>query len=133
MSRNDDQQPDGLSRRTFLRTATVAAVGGAVASGLDFVPGAYAAGSDEIRVGLIGCGGRGTGAARNVLAAAKGVRIVAMGDTFKDRLEESKKSLTDKLGPAFQISEDRCFVGLDAFEKVLASDANYIILATPPG
>jgi myo-inositol 2-dehydrogenase / D-chiro-inositol 1-dehydrogenase len=133
MSRNDDQLSDGLTRRTFLKTATAAAVGGAVASGLDLVPGAYAAGSDEIRVGLIGCGGRGTGAARNVLAAAKGVRIVAMGDTFKDRLDDSKKSLAEKTAGAFQISEDRCFVGLDAFEKVLATDANYIILATPPG
>ena len=133
MSRNDDQHPDGLSRRNFLKTATAAAVGGAVASGLEFVPGAYAAGSDEIRVGLIGCGGRGTGAARNVLASAQGVRIVAMGDTFKDRLEGSKKALTDRMGAQFQIAEDRCFVGLDAFEKVLATDANYIILATPPG
>jgi myo-inositol 2-dehydrogenase / D-chiro-inositol 1-dehydrogenase len=133
MSRNDEQHPDGLSRRNFLKTATAAAVGGAVASGLEFVPGAYAAGSDEIRVGLIGCGGRGTGAARNVLASAQGVRIVAMGDTFKDRLDGSKKALTDKMGAQFQIAEDRCFVGLDAFEKVLATDANYIILATPPG
>jgi len=133
MSRNDDQHPDGLSRRNFLKTATAAAVGGAVASGLEFVPGAYAAGSDEIRVGLIGCGGRGTGAARNVLASAQGVRIVAMGDTFKDRLEGSKKALSDRMGGQFQIAEDRCFVGLDAFEKVLATDANYIILATPPG
>jgi len=134
MSTNNDQQQDaGFSRRNFLKTATVAAVGSAVASGLDFVPGAYAAGSDEIRVGLIGCGGRGTGAARNVLASAKGVRIVAMGDAFKDRLEESRQSLTAKAGTAFQISDDRCFVGLDAFEKVLATDANYIILATPPG
>jgi predicted dehydrogenase len=56
-----------------------------------------------------------------------------MGDTFKDRLESSKQSLREKAGAAFQIDEDRCFVGLDAFEKVLATDANYIILATPPG
>lgn len=134
MSTHDDQHTDaGLSRRSFLKTATVAAVGSAVASGLEFVPGAYAAGSDEIRVGLIGCGGRGTGAARNVLASAKGVRIVAMGDAFKDRLEDSKKALAAKEGTAFSIPEERCFVGLDAFEKVLATDANYIILATPPG
>jgi myo-inositol 2-dehydrogenase / D-chiro-inositol 1-dehydrogenase len=133
MSRIDDQQPDGLSRRNFLKTATAAAVGSAVASRMEFVPGAYAAGSDEIRVGLIGCGGRGTGAARNVLASAKGVRIVAMGDTFKDRLDESKKQIASRAGTAFQIADDRCFVGLDAFEKVLATDANYIILATPPG
>ncbi len=139
MSTYDDQHPNvalhpdvGFSRRSFLKTATVAAVGSAVASGLDFVPGAYAAGSDEIRVGLIGCGGRGTGAARNVLAAAQGVRIVAMGDAFKDRLAESRNAISTKF-PSFQIAEDRCFVGLDAFEKVLATDANYIILATPPG
>ena len=54
------------------------------------LPGAWAQGSDEIRVGLVGCGGRGTGAARNVVDAAPGVRIVAMADAFKDRLDESR-------------------------------------------
>lgn len=119
------------TRRDFIKTTGLVLSTGALAGAV--VPAVHAQGDSTVRIALVGCGGRGTGAARNVLASAKGVRIVAMGDTFKDRLDESKKALTDKVGPAFQIAEDRCFVGLDAFEKVLATDANYIILATPPG
>jgi predicted dehydrogenase len=83
------------------------------------LPGAFAQGSDEIRVGLIGCGGRGTGAARNVVDAAPGVRIVAMADAFKDRLDESRTMLAGKLGDKFAVTDDTCFVGLDAYQKVL--------------
>lgn len=123
----------GLSRRSFIRTATTAAVGATVASRFDVIPGLHAAGSDEIRVGVIGCGGRGTGAARNVLMSAKGVRIVAMCDAFQDRLTESVEGLTKKFGNLMDVPKDRQFVGLDAYEKVLAQDINYVILATPPG
>jgi myo-inositol 2-dehydrogenase/D-chiro-inositol 1-dehydrogenase len=89
-------------------------------------------GSDEIRVGLIGCGGRGTGAAHNVVDAAPGVRIVAMADAFKDRLDESRTILTERLGDRMSVTDDRCFVGLDAYQKLLQTDVNYVILATPP-
>jgi len=106
-----------------------------VAAGLTRVPGAWAGGSDTIRVGVIGCGGRGTGAAANVLSAAPGVKLVAMGDAFRDRLEASKAELLKdpKLAPMIEVTPERSFVGLDAFEKVIATDADYIILATPPG
>ena len=67
--------------------------------------GAWAQGSDEIRVGLIGCGSRGTGAARNVVDAAPGVRIVAMADAFKDRLDESRTLLAGRLGDKFAVFE----------------------------
>jgi predicted dehydrogenase len=106
-------------------------VGGTMASSLVSIPGAYAAGSDEIRVGLIGCGGRGTGAVDNVLSAAKGVRLVAMGDLFKDRLQDSLQNLV-KYGDQSAVPADRQFVGWDAYKKVLDSDINYVILATPP-
>ena len=82
--------------------------------------GAWAQGSDEIRVGLIGCGGRGTGAARNVVDAAPGVRIVAMADAFKDRLDESRTILAERLGDKFAVTDETCFVGLDAYQKLLA-------------
>ena len=131
MSHTDDQQEAGFSRRNFIKTATAAAVGSTVATQFS-LPGAYAAGSDEIRVGLIGCGGRGTGAARNVLGAAKGVRIVAMGDAFKDRAEQSLTGLKQRFSADVDVTPDRLFVGLDAYKKVIASDVNYIILATPP-
>ena len=118
-----------LSRRDFVRTSGVA-LGTTMAAHL--VGGAYAAGNDTIRIGLIGCGDRGTGAVINAISAAPGVKLVAMGDVFKDRLDASRKNLNEKHPGEMEITGERCFTGFDAFEKVLASDANYIILATPP-
>ena len=133
MTKADDAQNTGSSRRDFLKTSTAAAVGTGLAASMNFIPGAYAQGSDEIRVGVIGCGGRGTGAIRNVLDADKSVKIVAMGDAFKDRLDKSLTGAKEKYGNRVDVPADRQFVGLDAYEKVIASNANYIILATPPG
>ncbi len=118
-----------LSRREFLRTTAAAAV--AVAAGTRF-SGAYAAGSDEIRIGIIGCGDRGTGALRDALSAAPGVRIVAMGDVFEARLQSSLQLIQGKFGKQVDVPRERQFVGFDAYEKVLAQDINYVILATPP-
>ena len=130
MSQAEDS-PTFPSRRDFLKTSSAAAV----AAGFVRVPGAWAGGSDGIRVGLIGCGGRGTGAAGNVLSAAPGVKLVAMGDAFKDRLTQCKEQLAKKpdIAALVDVPEERSFVGLDAFQKVLAADINYVILATPPG
>ena len=88
-----------------------------------------------IRVGLIGCGERGTGAATNVLGAAAGVKLVAMGDVFKDHLDTSLDVLSkSEVAGNVDVPEDRRFVGFDAYQKVLAlDDVNYVILATPPG
>jgi predicted dehydrogenase len=120
------------SRRDFLKTATAVAVGTSL--GTREILGAYAGGSDAIRVGVIGCGGRGSGAANDVLAGAEGVTIVAMGDAFEDRLEQSLARLKKgKFAAQVDVPKERQFVGFDAFEKVIASDVNYIILATPPG
>jgi predicted dehydrogenase len=132
MTRDNEAHISGKSRRDFLKASTAATVGTTVASGFGVIPGAYASGSDMIKVGLIGCGGRGTGAAFNVLKAASGVKIVAMGDVFKDRLQESRERLLKNFADKIDAPLDRCFVGFDAYEKVIATDANYIILATPP-
>src|SRR5215471_1854351 len=121
------------SRREFIQTSATAAVGTTLAASVSLIPGAYAAGSDEIRVGLIGCGGRGTGAAQNVLHAAPGVKLVAMADAFQDRLQSSRKTLMTKHADKVDVPEDRCFAGFDAYAKLLAADVNYVILATPPG
>ena len=121
---------DASSRRDFLKTTTAAALG------LSFAPtlsGAYAAGSDEVRIGLIGCGGRGTGAVGNAFDAAQGVKLVAMGDAFADRLQGSLAQLKKDHAAQIDVPAERQFVGLDAYKKMLASDANYIILAPPPG
>jgi myo-inositol 2-dehydrogenase / D-chiro-inositol 1-dehydrogenase len=127
------------TRREFLKTTAVAST--ALAANMSLLSNVHAAGSDTIKVGLIGCGGRGSGAVDNVLLSAPNVEIVAIGDVFKCRtddlrqqLQRSAKSETIKgLGNKAEVPEERCFVGLDAYEKVINSDANYIILATPPG
>ena len=112
------------TRRELLRSSAAAA-GSLMISGVAG-PLAFAAGSDEIRVGVIGCGGRGTGATKNCFASSPGVKIVALADAFADRLQGLKKE--------FQVPDDRCFVGLEAYKQVLAlPDVNLVILATPPG
>src|SRR5258708_14264642 len=122
------------TRRDFLKTATTAALATAIAPGTKAFAGAHAAGSDAIRIGLIGCGGRGTGAIEDALSSgAAGVSVVAMGDLFADRLTSSRTRLREKFSGAIDVPEDRSFTGFDAYKRVLASDANYIILATPPG
>lgn len=120
------------SRREFLKSYAAAAVGGGVAARLVALPPPQAGGSDEIRIGLVGCGERGTGAVDNALAAAPNVKLFAMGDVFGDKIELSLKALKE-LGRDVEVPEERRFVGLNACTEVLASGANYIILATPPG
>jgi predicted dehydrogenase len=120
------------TRRDFLKTATTAALGTAMVPGASAFAAQRVAGSDAIRIGVIGCGGRGTGAVDDAIASSAGVTLVAMGDMFADRLTASRSQLTEKFGAKIDVG-DRAFTGLDAYEKVIASDVNYIILATPPG
>ncbi len=116
------------SRRDFLKASTAAA---AVAS-LSAVPTVHAAGSDTIKVGLIGCGGRGTGAAEQSARSASNVKIYAMADMFPDHLDNAKNNLK-KLGDKLDVTSDRSFTGFDAYKKLLATDVDLVILATPPG
>ncbi|MCL1932313.1 MAG: Gfo/Idh/MocA family oxidoreductase, partial [Candidatus Azobacteroides sp.] len=83
-----------------------------------------------LKAGLIGCGNRGTGAIQNLLTAAPDVSIVAMGDLFQDRLDESRKILKEKFNQ--QIPDEKCFVGFDSYEKVIAAGVDLALLATPP-
>ena len=96
---------------------------------------AHAASDDTIKIGLIGCGGRGTGAASQALNTKGNVKLVAMGDAFKDRLESSLQSLQKEGGIANRIDvpEERRFVGFDAYKQVLDAGVDLVILATPPG
>jgi predicted dehydrogenase len=120
----------GASRRDFIRTTTAAALGSSLSP---MFSGVHAAGSDIIRIGLIGCGGRGTGAVADAFKAAPGVTLVAMGDVFADRLDASRQRLARDYADRIDVPADRRFVGVDAYASVIASDVNYIILATPPG
>jgi predicted dehydrogenase len=98
------------------------------------VANVHAAGSDVIRVGLIGCGGRGTGAAPQALNADKNVKLVAMGDAFADHLQSSLARLRNDqtIASKVDVREDRCFVGFDAYKQVLASGVDVVLLASPP-
>src|SRR4051812_25158139 len=120
------------TRRDFLKTVTTAAVGTAILPETSAF-GGHVTGSDAIRIGVIGCGGRGSGAVEDALNSSQGVTVVAMGDLFPDRLAASRTRLKEKFAAAIDVPDDRAFTGFDAYKKVLASDINYVILATPPG
>jgi len=139
-----DPRPTPLSRRTFVQAtaATAAAVTAAVTAGMA-LPGRLramsSASAEMIRIGVVGCGGRGTGAARDAMRASEHVAIVALGDLFPDRLASGRANLAKfaadnpALAAKYQVTEERCFTGFDAYRKVLDSDIDLVILATPPG
>src|SRR5205823_6902660 len=118
------------SRRDFLKGAGAAA-GALMASGNY----AYAQGSDVIKVGLIGCGGRGTGAAADALQADPGARLTAMGDVVKSQIDGSLRNLRTQpdLAAKVQVTPENQFVGLDAYQRVLDSGIDVALLTTPPG
>ena len=128
-----------FNRREFLGAGAVAATG--------LIIGCSVAGDDKrkmeakkfvdqapdgkvLKAGLIGCGGRGAGAAINFLDAGPNLKIHSLGDVFQDRIDECKKKLTDARQET--VADENCFVGFDAFEKVIDSGVDVIILATPP-
>lgn len=117
-----------LSRRELLKRSAAASVAAAL-SGRERL---FAGGSDRIRVGVIGCGGRGTFDSRNCVKAAEGVEIAAMGDLFEDRLQASLEKLKADVGDRITVSKENCFVGFDAYEGVLACDVDLVILTEPP-
>ncbi len=131
-----NQQSAAPTRREFLRASSVAAVGGALAGTLGLVRGAHAAGSDVLKVGLIGCGGRGTGAASQALNADAHVQLTALGDAFSDRLQGSlatlKRELGDKAAEKIAVPPERCFVGFDAYKHVIDSGVDVVLLTSPP-
>lgn len=121
-----------LSRRSFLR-GTSATVASAAVAPYILAKSMRPGGAEMLKVGLVGCQGRGTGAAAEALRADKNVKLVAMGDVFSDHLESSLKSLQGEadLGGKLDVPPDRRFVGFDAYKKVIeASDV--VLLATTP-
>ncbi len=122
------------SRREFLKTS--AAVVGGTAAALSIAESAHAAGSDLLKVGLIGCGGRGTGAAAQAVMGDKNVKLTAMGDLFEDRLQQSLRTLRNdkdqELGDKIDVKPDHCFVGWDAYKQVIDSGVDVVLLCAPP-
>ncbi len=153
MKTEPKSSPSDVSRRQFLENSSLAVAGAAATMQFPFVLTSHAAPDDPIRIGVIGCGGRGTGAVLDALGAAtkviypqagyhtedvaqsapfemKNIKVVALADVFADRLNTCRQQLK-KLG--ISIGDESCFVGFDAYQKLLAvSEINYVILATPP-
>jgi predicted dehydrogenase len=128
-----------LSRRAFLKSSAIAAAttfvaGCATGQRRGEAPAILPSGGvpDRIRVGVIGCGGRGTGAALDCVHSSPNVEIVALGDLFQDRIDECCARLT-QIGDKLKVNEDTCFTGFDTYLGVLSCDINMVILATPPG
>lgn len=117
------------SRRSFLmQTATAAA---AVPVALGHV--AHAAGPDSLKIGVVGCGGRGIGAAEQALTASPGSKITAMAEAFSDRLEEGLSALkSTPVADRVEVPKDRQYVGFDAYKSVI-DQVDLVILTTPPG
>ncbi len=122
----------GGTRRDFLKSSTALAVGGALASTLSIGRSAHAAGDDTIKIALIGCGGRGTGAVGDAMSTKQNLKVVALADAFRDRLDGCYNQLK-KFGDRVEVPEDRKFVGVDAYQKAIDSGIDLAILATPPG
>ncbi len=122
MRKNLNKDTGGFSRRDFIKASAVLAAAGLGANRL------YAAGSDKIRVGLIGCGGRGNGALGNHLAACKhigkDVEVVATADWFKGRAEGA--------GKRHGVPAERCFAGANGYKQLLATDIDVVVIATSP-
>lgn len=118
------------SRRDFLTYSTATAAASALAAG-----GVFAAGGETLKIGLIGAGGRGRGAAINALKADSNVKLTAICDVFDDRLQDGLKYiLKDKVaGPKVAVTPESCFTGFDGYKKLLATDVNVVLLCTSPG
>ncbi|AMV22184.1 Gfo/Idh/MocA family protein [Planctomyces sp. SH-PL14] len=125
---------ENRSRREFMKTSTGLALSGGLLSSFGAASAVHAAGSDVLKVGLVGCGGRGTGAASQALRADPNVKLVAVADAFDDRLNQcvtilsGQKDLKDKV----DVADDHKFVGFDCYQKLIDSGVDVVLLASPP-
>jgi predicted dehydrogenase len=118
--------PRDLSRRDFLRASAASTAAVAIPSGV------FAFSSASIKIGLVGCGGRGTGAVIDAANASKDVELWAMADVFADHMQGSQNTLKDNLKERYKVTPERTFIGFDAYKQLLASGVDVVILTTPP-
>jgi myo-inositol 2-dehydrogenase / D-chiro-inositol 1-dehydrogenase len=117
-----------LSRRDILKAGAASST----AAFMGRVPLVHAGGQEAtVKIALVGCGGRGTGAAENCLNSSENVQIVALGDMFKEKADATAKQL--KSHPGFKVAAENVFTGFDAYKKVLQTSADLVLFATPPG
>jgi myo-inositol 2-dehydrogenase / D-chiro-inositol 1-dehydrogenase len=121
------------TRRDFLRTSSTALAGAALAAPLAVPRPGYAAEDNTIKIALVGCGGRGTGAAANALSTKGPTKLVALADVFPERIEKTHKILSEKFAAQVDVPPERRFVGFDAFRKAIdgLGKGDLVLLATP--
>ena len=131
-----------LSRRKFIENSAIAGAAGALGVQAIItgctpknkvvlpVPLDEAPDGPELKAGLIGCGGRGSGAASDFLSAGPNLKVTALGDVFQDRLDETRSKLLEN--HENEVADENCFIGFDAYQKVIDSGVDLVILATPP-
>ncbi len=123
------------SRREFLHRTGLAATGATLVGALSISRTAHAAGADPIRIALVGCGGRGLGAAANALlnAGHANVKLVALADAFQDRVDFAEQALVKRFPEKVDAPPERRFTGLDCHTGAVATDADVVLLCGPPG
>ncbi|MHC4399016.1 MAG: Gfo/Idh/MocA family protein, partial [Planctomycetota bacterium] len=126
-------RPKTTSRRDFIKGSAAAVTGAAVTGGLTVARSAHAAGSDLLKVALIGCGGRGTAAAANCLNVPDNLKLTAVSDAFEDRARSALVSLKKRYGDRVDVPDDRVFIGLEAYKQAIASGVDQVLLTTTPG
>ncbi|MFM8358638.1 MAG: Gfo/Idh/MocA family protein [Verrucomicrobiota bacterium] len=127
------QPPSPTTRRDFLRSTSTVAAAALAAPAILVREQAFAQNADTLRVGLVGCGGRGTGAAGNALTADSNLVITAVGDIFPEPAQGAIRGLKEQFGSRIQVTPDSTFSGLDAYRKVIDSGVDVVLLASPPG
>jgi predicted dehydrogenase len=123
-------QKTRLSRRSFLKSTAGAS---AAAATFNILHEAHAANADLIKVGLIGCGNRGTGAAQDCLKSASNLKLIAMADIFKDHLDAAREKIkaNKQVAEGFAVDDDHCFAGLDAYKQLLKTDCQVVLICSP--
>ena len=130
---NKQSLPPAVTRRNFLKSTSSAVVGGSLLSGLPIERFALGAvNNDTLKLALIGCGGRGSGAANQALSTSGAVKLIAAADVFKDRMDGSLGNLKQQHSERVEVAEENRFIGFDAYKKAIAM-ADVVILSTPPG
>jgi len=126
-SKNDHQALD--SRRGFLKTTAVA-IGAGAATHLSVARAAHAAEQNTLKIGLVGCGGRGTGAAAQALTADPSTKLIAVADAFRDRAENSLKAIRGQKAEQVDVPPDRIFDGFEGYQKVIDSGVDIVLLTS---
>jgi myo-inositol 2-dehydrogenase/D-chiro-inositol 1-dehydrogenase len=121
------------SRRHFLRRSTGIVAGSILTGGLSIARAAHAAGADQIKIALVGCGGRGMGAASNCLDVQDNIKLVAVADAFEDSARHAAAALKQRCGDKVDLPPERVFWGFDAYAKALQAGVDLVLLVTPPG